>query len=52
MGETVEFVGPFAILVLVLSPVLIPLVITVWHTLTGLKGRIERSHETAPPSRG
>jgi hypothetical protein len=42
-----EFVGPFAILVLVLSPVLIPLVITVWHAVARSSSRIERSREAA-----
>jgi hypothetical protein len=40
MGATMSLIGPVAIMVLVLSPVLIPLMITAWHTLGGSNNRI------------
>jgi hypothetical protein len=36
------YIGPIAIMLLVLSPVLIPLIITPWHKATGSTRRIER----------
>jgi hypothetical protein len=47
VGEIMVYIGPIAIMMLVLSPFLIPLMITAWHAAGGSSRRVERSREAA-----